>query len=119
MAHGEATTALHLAGQLAEFWLRHDHLTEGEAWLERVLAADLRGRPAARAEALVGLNMLLWPRGDMARAARLLDEAEALARAEGDAGALAYVRLHQGYVASFRGDFDLAVALAEEASGEL
>ena len=32
-----------------------------------------------------------------------------------DAGALAYARLHQGYVALFRGDLDLAVARGEEA----
>ena len=31
-----------------------------------------------------------------------------------DAGTLAYARLHQGSVAAFSGDFDLAVARAEE-----
>ena len=44
----------------------------------------------------------------------MLDEAEATAREVGDAGALAYARLHQGYVAAFAGDFDLAVARGEE-----
>jgi predicted ATPase/DNA-binding CsgD family transcriptional regulator len=115
LARGEATAALHLAGLLAEFWIRHGHWVEGEMWLERALAVNDGEPTAARAEALVGLNMLLWGRSAFDRAQQLLGEAEAVARAAGDAGALAYVRLHQGYVALFRGDLDLAVARGEEA----
>jgi predicted ATPase/DNA-binding CsgD family transcriptional regulator len=131
LARGETETALHLAGLLAEFWLRHGHLAEGQAWLDRALAADAGSATAARANALVGLNMLLWPQAGrfeaqaaveagcevpdgFARSARLLDEAEAVARAAGDAGALAYARLHQGYVAFMRGDLDLAAARGDE-----
>jgi non-specific serine/threonine protein kinase len=84
-------------------------------WLERALAADDGEPTAARAEALVGLNMLQWGRNAFERAQQLLGEAEAVARAAGDAGALAYVRLHQGYVALYRGDLRLAVARGEEA----
>jgi non-specific serine/threonine protein kinase len=58
--------------------------------------------------------MLLWPRDDFAGAAQLLGEAETVARAAGDAGVLAWVRQHQGYVALYRGDLDLAVARGEE-----
>jgi non-specific serine/threonine protein kinase len=115
LAHGEPTAALHLAGLLAEFWMRHGHLAEGEVWLERALTADNGEPTAARAEALVGLNMLLWPRDDFVRAERLLAEAETVARAAGDAGALAHTRLHQGYVAAWRGDVELAMERAEEA----
>jgi DNA-binding CsgD family transcriptional regulator len=115
LERGKTTAALHLAGQLAEFWGRHSHQSEGRAWLERVLAADEAPSTAARAEALVGLNMMLWARSEWVQAAELLDEAETLARAAGDAGALAYARLHQGYVAVFSGNFDLAVARGEEA----
>jgi non-specific serine/threonine protein kinase len=110
----ETTAALHLAGQLAEFWMRHGHLAEGQAYLERALAADEAGPTAARTEALVGLTMLLWMRDDFAHAERLLGEAETVARAAGNAEALAYARLHQGYVAFFRGDLDQAVARGEE-----
>ena len=118
LARGQTTAALHLAGELAEFWLRHGHQAEGQAWLERALeralAADNGEPTAARAEALVGLNMLHWPRSELTRAAQLVGEAESVARAAGDAGALAYARLHQGYVAVWQGDLDLAVARAEE-----
>jgi hypothetical protein len=56
-------------------------MSEGQAWLERALAADERGPTAARAEALVGLNMLLWwTEGGFHRAEQLLVEATALAQ---------------------------------------
>jgi non-specific serine/threonine protein kinase len=115
LACGHVTRALNLAGLLAEFWFRHGHLSEGRAWLERALAAGNEEATAARAEALVGLSLLLWLRGEFAHANLLLAEAERLARAAGDAGVLAYARLHQGYVAIYTGDFDLAVARGEEA----
>mgnify|MGYP000094201952 CR=1 FL=1 len=110
----DEAAALYLAGELAEFWMRHGHWVEGGAWLERLLAANDGGATAERASALVGLSMLMWARRDFALARALLDEAEATARAVGDAGALAYARLHQGYVATFSGDFDLALARGEE-----
>ena len=112
---GEPTRALNLAGLLAEFWLRHGHLAEGKDWLERALAADDGVATAVRAEALVGLNMLLWWQGELGRAHQLLHEAEDVASRAGDAGALAHTRLHQGYVAMFQGDLDLAEARGEEA----
>ena len=114
LEHGEVEASQRLTGQLAEFWLRHSHIAEGEMWLERALAADADTPTAARVTALVGLSMMQWQRRDLARAERLLDEAEAMARTLGDAGALAYTRLHQGYVALYREDFDLAAARGEE-----
>ena len=59
--------------------------------------------------------MLLWVRDEFTQAVPLLDEAEAVARAIGDPGALAYTRLHQGYVAAFQGDLALARMRGEEA----
>lgn len=111
---GQTTCAMHLAAQLAEFWLRRGYLSEGQVWLERALAADHGPPTVARAEALVGLNMLLWPSNAYARATTLLAEAEEVARAAGDAGALAYARLHQGYVAAFLGNEELSVARGQE-----
>ena len=114
--HGETATALHLAAQLAEFWMRHSHyMSEGEAWLERALAADDGEPTAARAEALVGLNMMLWARNAHEDAQELLREAEAVARTADNAGTLAYARLHQGYVALYQDQLELAVARGEEA----
>lgn len=131
LTRGDVTTALQLGGELAEFWFRRGHLVEGRARLERALTDYWGGPTAARANALVGLNMLLWPQAahtnvqantdppgeepdGFARSVRLLDEAEAVARAAGDAGALAYARLHQGYVALLRGDLGLAEARGAE-----
>jgi non-specific serine/threonine protein kinase len=114
LAHGEATAALHLAGELAESWFRHTHLAEGRAWLEQALAAEAGPPTAARANALVGLAMLNWFRDGFARSDELLREGEAVARVAEDAGALAYARLHQGYVAFFRGDLEVAEARGRE-----
>lgn len=115
LERGDITAALHLAGQIVEFWLRRGHWAEGRTWLARLLAAD-RGDPsAARVDALVGQSMLHWHISDWQFCSRALAEAEAAARATGDAAALAYVRLHQGYVALLRGDFTLARARGEEA----
>jgi non-specific serine/threonine protein kinase len=83
---GEVTAAQHLAGQLAEFWLRHGHMTEGQAWLERVLAAGGGEAAGARVDALVGLSMLQWAQATFGRASDLLAEAEAMARSAGDIG---------------------------------
>ncbi len=114
--HNETTSALHLAAQLAEFWLRHvQNWSEGRAWLDRALARDAEAPTVARAEALVGLSMLHWPQGQYGRAIELLAEAEAIGRAVDDAGAVAYARLHQGYVALYRGEFAQAAARGEEA----
>jgi predicted ATPase/DNA-binding XRE family transcriptional regulator len=114
--HGATITALHLAGILAEFWLRHGYVGEGVATVERVLAAD-RGPPtAARVEALVGLNMMLWLRNEYDRSFQLLIEAEAIAAAIDDEWARAYARLHQGYTAFLRSDLDFAEARGEEAA---
>jgi predicted ATPase/DNA-binding CsgD family transcriptional regulator len=115
LARDKTATALHLAAQLAEFWMRHGHLSEGRSWLEQTLAADGAPPTAARAEALVGLNMLLWSSGDFDRCSALLADAESVARTVQNPGALAYARLHQGYVAVMSGEHDLAIARGEEA----
>ena len=112
---GETTSALHLAAQLAEFWLRHiQNWSEGQGWLERALADDEGPPTTARVEALVGLSMLQWPQDAYGRAVELLAEAESAARTVGNAGAIAYARLHQGYVALFRGELGLALARGQE-----
>jgi non-specific serine/threonine protein kinase len=114
LGRGETESALHLTGQLAEFWLRHGHCTEGQAWLERALASGSDAPSAARAAALVGLALMHWPQNEFARAEEVLREAERVAQAAGDPGALAYARLHQGYVAYFQGDVETMTARAEE-----
>lgn len=111
---GETTASLHLAGQLAEFWMRRGHFNEASAWLKRALAADGGVPSVARVGALVGLSMLYWSSDEAPRAQALVTEAETVARAVGDAGALAYARLHQAYVALHQGDFALAQVRAEE-----
>jgi predicted ATPase/DNA-binding CsgD family transcriptional regulator len=115
LGQGMNDAALHLAGELAEFWFRRGYWSEGRSWFERALIADQAPATAARAEALIGLNLLGWARGEFAQAAQHLNEAAAIAAALGDAGVLAFARLHQGFVALFRNDLDGAEAYGLDA----
>jgi predicted ATPase/DNA-binding XRE family transcriptional regulator len=114
LTRGQSPNALRLAADLAVFWMQRGHGAEGRVWLERALMADGAEPSAARADALVGLNLLLWDHDEFEKAHHLLDDAEAAARIAGDAEALAYARLNQGYVAAIRGDHETAMARGEE-----
>ena len=87
-ARGEGKALLRLAAALGYFWSISGHWTEGNAWLERALAAD--PRPSlARLEALENLGENTGYQGDIARAEAALQEGLALAR---QLGAAAKVR---------------------------
>ena len=89
---GEAEAFLRLAAALGYFWSITGHWTEGNAWLERALAADPRPSPA-RLEALENLGENAGYQGDIARAEAALREGLALARRLG-AGAKVSSMLH-------------------------
>ncbi len=71
---GEAEALLRLAAALGYFWSVIGYWTEGNAWLERALAADLRPSPA-RLEALENLGENAGFQGDTAQAETTLREA--------------------------------------------
>jgi predicted ATPase len=78
-ARGEAEALLRLAAALGYFWSMTGYWTEGNAWLERALAADLRPS-LARLEALENLGENAGYQGDIALAETVLREGLALAR---------------------------------------
>ena len=89
---GEAEALLRLAAALGYFWSMTGHWTEGNAWLERALAAD--PRPSlARLEALENLGENAGYQGDIVRAETVLREGLDLARRLG-AGAKVSSMLH-------------------------
>jgi non-specific serine/threonine protein kinase len=91
-ARGEDESLLRLAAALGYFWSMTGHWTEGNAWLERALAADPRPSPA-RLEALENLGENAGYQGDVALAEAVLREGLALARQLG-AGAKVSSMLH-------------------------
>jgi predicted ATPase/DNA-binding CsgD family transcriptional regulator len=139
---------LRLAAALAPFWRTHSHLSEGIAWLERLLDAAPAAPAAVRAEGLLGAGALARERAVWDRARTWLEEALALSRGAGGSPdarlegrtlhALGEVLLDTGDVAAARplleqgveqlraaggpgnlGDALLAVAKLAEAGGNL
>lgn len=71
---GRGENSLRLAGALLTFWRRRGYISEGRAWLARVLASP--GAPlacAARAEALYAAGYLARYQGDTTSARTLLE----------------------------------------------
>jgi len=58
LEHDEVELAARLASAVWRFWWTHGHLTEGRAWLDRVLRHAARLPPRLRARALTGGGIL-------------------------------------------------------------
>jgi predicted ATPase/DNA-binding SARP family transcriptional activator len=112
--HGDAATAVRLAGSLYQLWDLHGHYTEGRQWLARVLALEGPVPPAARARALLGTATLAVIQGDLQAAASACERAAALCRQAGDRAGLAHALQYLGFGAIFAGELDRAVMLLEE-----
>jgi predicted ATPase/DNA-binding XRE family transcriptional regulator len=124
-AHRETELGLRLAGALWWFWQVHGHLSEGRAWLHRLLALDGRGPTggtdapdsvcaAVRAKALEGAGNLASRQGDYAQAVTLLEESLELYRTLGARRGISDVLNVLGMIADEQGAYERAVALLEE-----
>ena len=105
---------LQLAEMLWRFWLISGHLSEGRAWLERLLALDasIEGtRAQPRAAALTGAAWLAHAQDDFTRAAALLEESVAL---NDQVGGLIDVLVNTAMEARAEGDYRRATALLED-----
>ena len=114
ISHGDAGTAVRLAGSLYPLWDRHGHYREGRAWLARALdlAADLP--PVVRARALDGAAGLAAIQGDLPAAAAAAEESARLSREAGDAAGAARALTTSGLAAFYAGDNPRAVEVLEE-----
>lgn len=75
---------LKLAGALAWFWLSKGHLSEGNLWLEKLLASDIGAQGKERAKALRASCILLTATGDYIRAIAFGESSVKLYREIGD-----------------------------------
>ena len=75
---------LKLAGALAWFWHSQGHLSEGDLWLEKILASDIGTPGKERAKALRAASILSTGRGDYIRARALAESSIKLYREIGD-----------------------------------
>jgi predicted ATPase/DNA-binding CsgD family transcriptional regulator len=114
LEHDETNMALRLSGSLQNFWIVHDHFSEGQRWLETILARCDRTPAMQRIKALRGAATLALRRGDYARAGAWREESLALCREIGNPQLIAESLLTLGSVAAVQGESDRAIALFEE-----
>jgi non-specific serine/threonine protein kinase len=111
---GDPAAGLRLAGSLAHFWRVRSFLTEGQRWMESLLAAAPRGT-AERVKALAAAGGIAAHPRDWATTRARLEEAVALGRALGEQRYTAWALRDLGGVAAARGDRAQARALLHEA----
>jgi non-specific serine/threonine protein kinase len=104
-----------LAGALWRFWYQRGHLSEGDAWLTRVLDHGSDTAAAPRAKALNGAGTLAFVRGDGARAVARYEEALALRRTINDRPGIAGSLNNLGMVLHYQGEYGRALDLYSEA----
>jgi non-specific serine/threonine protein kinase len=112
---------LRLAGSLCWYWQSKGAVSEGLAYLERLLtvagkAGASPGETASRAKALWAIGSLLWYKGDPATGQAHLAESVRLWRQVGAAGqrGLAEALRELGIVATYAADLTTASAALEE-----
>ena len=110
----EIGMALRLSGCLQNFWVVHDHFSEGQQWLATILARSGQAPAMQRIKALRGAATLALRRGDYARAGAWREESLALCREIGDPQLIAESLLTLGSVAAVQGESDRAIALFTE-----
>ena len=118
-ASGQAELGLRLATALWRFWFDGGYLSEGQQWIEALLAQAGPDEPSLpawlRARAVATAGTLSAVRRDMARATAYLGEAITLGRESGDWLALVMGLEMFGAVLRVGGDLERAASCFEEA----
>jgi predicted ATPase/DNA-binding CsgD family transcriptional regulator len=114
---GDTESALRLAHALFRFWDIRGHLTEGEAWLGRALAAHGSHPETAGLEgqALLNAGWFAFYRADYAEAAALFTRSRTLFEQAGDRRAVVWTLYSLGSAAGQLGDQSRARSFHEEA----
>jgi predicted ATPase/DNA-binding CsgD family transcriptional regulator len=110
----DATLALRLAGALGPYWQMHDHLTEGQAWMEQALALEAVTAPDVRARALTAGGGLAFLRGDTPRAISWQQESLELWRQLGDSFGLAAALHNLARAVHYQARYEEAERLYQE-----
>ncbi len=112
---GETETAALLATSLAHFWEVRGHLTEGRAWLARVLdRSNAGGDSATRAQLRYAAGRLASAQGDYVAARIHQRESAAIFRELGDVQGLASALGSLGTIAEYHAEYATARACFEE-----
>jgi predicted ATPase len=110
-AQSQLETGTRLAIALGWFWYVRGPVSEGRAWLERILAEGDAIPVGLRVDALLQGSTLAHRQRDAAAAATLATEGLALARSRGDARQIAQGQFLLGLATRMFGNLDRAVEL--------
>lgn len=107
---------LRLAGALRQFWRLRGYLSEGRAWVRRLLdvAEPDQAQAEARAQGYYTMGSLAFFQGDYGPAGASLEVALALAQSVKDWRTAAWTLHYLGNVALSQGDYARAVTRQEE-----
>ena len=121
LAHKSPESSLRFAGALGIFWRKRGYLSEGRAWLERLLARGKNASPQLRVKAVAPASWLARDLGNYERATALQEESLEILRAVGDKLGMVDVLIQGGLLAVYENDpqrafacFDECLALSEE-----
>jgi non-specific serine/threonine protein kinase len=105
---------LKMAGALAWFWHSKGHLSEGNLWLEKILASGIVTQAKERAKALRALSILSTDTGDYIRARAFAESSIKLYREIGDNQGAGLALIDLGATLHLEGKEEGAIELFEE-----
>ncbi|MBT1253435.1 AAA family ATPase [Rhodococcus erythropolis] len=112
---GEARSATRMVGALYRFWLSGGLLVQARYWTDRALNTEDRELDPFRVDVLAIDAVNHAMQGELERAQALVDESWLLANALADVRSRGLAAWGDGYVDTFRGNFDTATAKLESA----
>jgi predicted ATPase/transcriptional regulator with XRE-family HTH domain len=112
-ASGDVAIGLRLVWAIADFWWVRGHVSEGRAWLDRLLEQSASHPTPLRARALSLAGILAWLQNDWETVRRLIPEALRLAHAQEDPIAIFWATYGQGLDTQTRADFGAAATCFE------
>jgi predicted ATPase len=115
LSSGHAEDALRTIAALERFWRGHAHVTEARRLLELGLALSTEAPADLRADALWTAARLATGQSDWDAAAPLLEDAQALFRAQERGRELVFALAELGFIELLRNDAERAAALCDEA----
>ena len=115
LAQPDPTGAVRIAASISALWAHRGYLLEGQTWLTRALAVASGVEVGRRIRLLVAAGSHLVTIGDLEGFRAHVEQALALARAEGAADDVLRVLLWAGRAADIHDDHSSAAALYDEA----
>jgi predicted ATPase/DNA-binding SARP family transcriptional activator len=121
LAYESPESSLRFAGALGIFWRKRGYLSEGQAWLERLLVRGQHALPQLRVKAMAPASWLARDTGNYEEATALQEESLEILRAVGDKLGMVPMLIQGGLLAVYQNDpqrafacFNECLALSEE-----